>query len=59
MHSLGTAVYLALYALNIRVPDRIGSSMGMAYVVTEMNALTANITFSHLDTSSTSSLFGI
>jgi len=28
--------------------------MGMAYVVTKMNALATNITFSHFDTSSTS-----
>ena len=53
MHSLGTAVHLALYVLNVRVPDRIASSMRMAYIVTKMNALAANITLSHLDTSST------
>ncbi len=51
-HSSSSAVNLALNALNIRVPNCVASSMRMAYVVTEMNALTANITFSHLDTSS-------
>ena len=40
--------------LNLANPNQgqLASSMRMAYVVTEMNALTANITFSHLDTSS-------
>ena len=52
MHSSSSAVNLALNALNIRVPNCVASSMRMAYVVTKMNALTANITFSHLDTSS-------
>ena len=51
MHSSSSAVNLALNALNIRVPNCVASSMRMAYVVTEMNALTANITFSHLDLS--------
>ena len=55
MHSLRTAVDLAFYASDIGIPDSVGSSMRMAYVVTEMNALTTNITFSHLDTSSKSS----
>lgn len=52
MHSLGTAVYLALYTSDIGIPDSVGSSMRMAYIVTEMNALATNITLSHLDTSS-------
>ena len=52
MHSLGTAVYLALYVSDIGIPDSVGSSMRMAYIVSEMNALATNITFSHLDTSS-------
>lgn len=55
MHSPGTAVYLALYASDIGIPDSVGPSMRMAYVVAEMNALAANITFSHFDTSSKSS----
>jgi hypothetical protein len=36
------------------MPNCIASSMRMAYVITEMNALATNITLSHLDTSSTS-----
>ena len=40
MHSSSSAVNLALNALNIRVPNCVASSMRMAYVVTEMNALT-------------------
>ena len=51
MHSLGTAVYLTFYGLYVRVPNRIASSMRMAHIVTEMYALAANITLSHLDTS--------
>ena len=54
MHSLCSTVHLTFNALNIRVPDRVASSMRMAYVVAEMNAFTTNITFSHFDTSSTS-----
>lgn len=57
MHSLGTAVDLALYALDIRLPNCIGSSMRMAHIITELNALSANITLSHFDTSSTLSKF--
>jgi hypothetical protein len=52
MHSLSAAVYLAFYSFDIRVPDCIASSMRMAYIVTEMNALSTNITLSHIDTSS-------
>ncbi len=53
MHSLGSAIHLALYALNIGVPDCIASSMRMADIITEMYALAANITLSHLNTSLT------
>ena len=52
MHSLGTTVYFALFASNVGNPNSVRSSMRMAYVVTEMNAFSTNITFSHLDTSS-------
>ena len=52
MHSLGTTVNIAFYASDVGIPHSVGSSMRMAYVVTKMNALTTNITFSHLDTSS-------
>lgn len=51
MHSLCAAVNLALNALYVRVPNSVASSMRMAYIVTKMNTLTANITLSHLDTS--------
>ena len=53
MQPLVAAVYLALYPLDIGFPDCVGPFMRMAYVVTEMNSLATNITFSHLDTSST------
>ncbi len=53
MHTLGTAIHLALYTLNIGVPDCIASSMRMADIITEMYALAANITLSHLNTSLT------
>lgn len=49
-----TAIHLALYPLDIGFPNCVGSSIRMAYIVTEMNALATNITFSHLDTSSIS-----
>ena len=51
MHSFSSSVYFAFYILDIRTPNFIGSSMGMAYVVTKMNAFATNITFSHLRTS--------
>lgn len=51
MHSFCSSVNFAFYILDIRTPNFIGSSMGMAYVVTEMNAFATNITFSHLRTS--------
>ena len=51
MHGFGSAVYFAFHILDIRSPNFVGSSMGMAYVVTEMNAFATNITLSHLRTS--------
>ena len=56
MHSLGSAVHFALNLLNVGVPDSVRSSMRMADVVTEVNALAAYITFCHDDTSFTLSL---
>ena len=53
MHPFGIAIHLALYSLDIRIPDCIASSMRMAHIVSEMNTLATNITFRHLDTSST------
>ena len=53
MQSPGSAVNHAFYILDVGIPHCIASSMRMAYVVTEMNALTTNITLSHIDTSST------
>ena len=52
MKSFGSSVYRTFYVFNIGIPNSVWSSMRMAYVVTEMNAFTTNITFSHLDTSS-------
>lgn len=55
MHSLSVAIYQALNSFYVGFPNCIASSMRMAYVVTEMNTFATNITFSHFDTSSTSS----
>ena len=52
VHSLCTAVDLALYASYVGIPNPVGSSMGMAYVVTEMSAFATNIAFCHVRTSS-------
>ena len=51
MELLRYAVNLALNVLYVRIPNRIASSMRVAYVVTKMNSLATNITFSHPDTS--------
>lgn len=51
MKSLGSAIYCALYASDIGIPDMIGSSMRMADIISKMNAFSANITLSHLYTS--------
>lgn len=53
MKPLVTAIHFTLNSLDIGLPNCVGSSMRMAYIVTEMNSLATNITFSHLDTSST------
>ena len=57
MHSLRTAVHLAFYSFDIRLPNCMGFSIRMAYIITKMNALATNITLSHLDTSSTSAFY--
>ena len=51
MQPLVSAIHLAFYILNVGIPDSVGSSMRMADVISEMSALTPNITFSHLRTS--------
>jgi predicted ABC-type sugar transport system permease subunit len=51
MQPLVSAIHLAFYILNVGIPDSVGSSMRMADVISEMSALTTNITFSHLRTS--------
>ena len=51
MFLAGAAVNLNLYRFYIRVPDFIGSSMGMAYSITKVSRLFANSTFSHDSTS--------
>ena len=51
MHSLSGTVYITFYFFNVGIPNTVGSSMRMAYVVTEMNALATNFTFSHFYTS--------
>ena len=51
MQPLISTVHFTHNLLDIRMPNSVGSSMRMAYVITEMSALTTNITFSHLCTS--------
>ena len=51
VHSLCSAVYFNSNLMYVSIPDSIALSMGMAYVVTEMNALAAYFTLSHFDTS--------
>ena len=53
MHPFCTAVDFALNASYVGIPDPVGSSMGMAYFITEMSALATNIAFRHDRTSST------
>ncbi len=52
MHSPRTTVDLTFNASDVGIPDTVGSSMGMAYVVTKMSAFATNITFCHDCTSS-------
>ena len=47
IHLFLSTAYQHGYTLNIRVPDLVGSSVRMADVVTEMNALAADFTFRH------------
>ncbi len=51
MHSPVSAVNLALYALNVGIPNSVGPSMRMADAVAEVSALTAYITLCHDETS--------
>ena len=51
MQLLASSIPLAFYVLNVGFPNSVGSSMRMADVVTEVSALTTNITFSHFRTS--------
>ena len=53
MHFTCAAVHLAFYASDVRIPDAVGFSIGMANVVSKMSALTTNIAFCHDCTSST------
>lgn len=52
VHSPCTTVHFAFNASDVGIPDTVGSSMGMAYVVTEMSAFATNIAFCHDCTSS-------
>ena len=47
VHSPCTTVDFTFNASDVGIPDTVGSSMGMAYVVTEMSALSTNCTFCH------------
>ena len=51
-HSPCTTVDFTFNASDVGIPDTVGSSMGMAYVVTEMSAFATNIAFCHDCTSS-------
>ena len=52
VHSPCTTVDFTFNASDVGIPDTVGSSMGMAYVVTEMSAFATNIAFCHDCTSS-------
>lgn len=47
VHSLSSSVHFAFYISYIGIPNCIGSSMRMAYVIPEMNAFATNITLCH------------
>ncbi len=51
MHSLSLSVNLALNAEHIGLPDRIGSSVRVTHIVSEMDSLAAYITLCHILTS--------
>ena len=51
MELLCATVNLTLNALYVRIPNRVASSMRVAYVITKMYSLATNITLSHPDTS--------
>ena len=52
MHGLGIAVHVATNLSDVWIPDMIGTSMWMGYIISEMNALITNITLCHCYTSS-------
>ena len=52
VHAPCTTVDFTFNASDVGIPDTVGSSMGMAYVVTEMSAFATNIAFCHDCTSS-------
>ena len=47
------AVHLTFHFLDVGFPNRFGLSIGMAHIIAELDTLATNITFCHLDTSST------
>lgn len=49
MNSLGSAVDDSLNLYDVGLPSSVGASVGVRYLDTEGNALTANITFCHWD----------
>lgn len=51
IHFAGSAVYFYLYRFYIRIPDFVGSSMGMADSITKVSSFLTNRTFSHDSTS--------
>ena len=52
VHSPCTTVDFTFHASDVGIPDTVGSSMGMANVVTKMSAFATNIAFCHDCTSS-------
>ena len=50
MKSLGSTVHFAFNRSDIGIPNMIGTSVRVAYVITEMNAFITNITLCHLST---------
>ena len=51
VHFLSPAVNLHANRLDVRLPDMIGTSMRMAYIISKMDTLPANSTFRHVSTS--------
>ena len=57
IHLLGIAADLHRNSLNVGIPDSVGSSVGVADIISEMSTLSANFTLCHDNTSNGFLLF--